>query len=305
MPVSKVSVIVVAFRSAETIDRCISSLPEDAEIIVVENVAESDNIGETALPPRVYRVRNEINTGFGRACNQGIEIASGDYALILNPDAWADSAEDVARLSNFMEQNADCVAVGGRLMLSNGKVQLSCARELTLWRVFLEQALLEKIAFGYWIDTAAVSQPVEVPQVTGACFMMKRINGDFLRFDDRFFLYCEDTELMKRLATHGNIYHEPNAVFHHELGASSIANRWFAVACYNRGKELYFEIHHGKLSSFLCFTFNRLGALLRLLIWTVATLATLGRFRKFIVNAAMFAKVLFAPLNIYREANKP
>ena len=301
----KLSVVIVAFNSRETIGKCVSSLPTDAEIFVIENRADSGNIDETSLPPGVRFLRNEKNLGFGRACNQGLDLATGDYALILNPDAWAASRDDADGLVDFLEKNADAVAVGGRLLLPNGTTQLSCARELTLGAVFLEQTLLEKLVFGYWIDTSKETAQIKVPQVTGACFAMKRINGQFLSFDDRFFLYCEDTELMKRLSKHGAIYHLPSAVFHHELGTSSNKNRWFAVACYNRGKELYFDIHHGKASSIICFLLNRAGALLRLLIWSVATLITLGTNRRFRENAATFAKVLFAPLDVYRTIDKP
>ena len=35
---------------------------------------------------------------------------------------------------------------------------------------------------------------------------------------------------------------------------------------YNRGKELYFAIHHGPFSQAACWILNRLGALLRLIV---------------------------------------
>ncbi|MEO7454571.1 MAG: glycosyltransferase family 2 protein [Fimbriimonadales bacterium] len=296
----KITIIVVAYRSRETIGKCVSSLPSDAEIIVVDNSSGSEKIEAASLPHGVTLLSNSTNVGFGRACNQGIELAKGEYTLVLNPDAWATAPQDALQLAEFLDENAEAIAVGGRLVLPSGSVQLSCARELTLGAVFLEQTLLEKLVRGYWIDTSSGTKPVKVPQVTGACFMMKRVNGEFLRFDDRFFLYCEDTELMKRLAEHGEIYHLPTAVFHHELGASSNKNRWFAVACYNRGKELYFEIHKGKDASLICLFLNRSGALLRLLIWSISTILTLGMLRRFREAAATFARVLFAPVDSYK-----
>lgn len=291
----KLSVIIVAYKSAATLGKCITSLPGNAEIIVVDNSPPTD-----ALPNVIY-IPMERNEGFGRACNVGLSRAGGDSVLILNPDAWADSPEDVGRLVAALD-NGNVVAVGGRLMLRNGTVQLSCAKRLTLWSVFLEQSLLEKVVRGYWIDTSHDKSPRKVPQVTGACFAMKRINGEFLRFDERFFLYCEDTELMARLSKHGDILHEPNAVFHHQLGASSEANRWWAVACYNRGKELYFQIHYGEAQVAFCFLLNRLGALLRLAIYTVATLITLGTVKRFRTGLSTFFKVLVAPIDPYKSA---
>ena len=294
----KLTVVIVAYRSEATIEACVASLPHDAEIIVVENPAAG-----SFLPPLATAkvVRMDRNEGFGRACNAGLQIAAGEVALILNPDARADNPADVQRLIDTVERD-DCIAVGGRLLLPSGKIQLSCARELTLGRVLLEQTLLEKLVYGYWIDTSAALEPLKVPQVTGACFVMRRVDGEFLRFDPRFFLYCEDTELMKRLGAQGSIVHDPKAVFHHALGASSEGNRWWAVACYNRGKELYFALHHGAIQSAICLILDRLGALLRLLIWTVAMLLTLGLLGRFRRLVATFVRVLFAPIDPYRSA---
>lgn len=291
----KVSVIVVAYKSAATLGKCLSSLPPDTEVIVV------DNSPPTVVPgDRIY-VPMERNEGFGRACNVGLRLAKGEVALILNPDAWARSPEDVNRIVDALEDKS-VIAAGGRLLLPNGAVQLSCARELSLWRVFLEQSLLEKLVKGYWIDTSNLREPMKVPQVTGACFAMKRVDGQFLAFDERFFLYCEDTELMKRLSLFGDILHVPSSVFHHELGASSQENRWWAVACYNRGKELYFAIHHGKLQAVLCLLINRSGAALRSVVYGLLTLLTLGLAPRFRLGLGMFLKVLSAPLDPYRNA---
>ena len=116
------------------------------------------------------------------------------------------------------------------------------------------------------------------------------------RFDERFFLYCEDTELCKRLRRHGRIVWVPSCVFKHDLGASS-QKKWEAVARYNRGKDLYFSIHHGRLASLVCFVLNRLGALGRMIVWGVASIVTLclvGTIRQKFVT---FLFVLFAPIH--------
>jgi GT2 family glycosyltransferase len=131
----------------------------------------------------------------------------------------------------------------------------------------------------------------EVEQVMGACLMVRRLE----RFDERFFLYCEDTELCRRLRRHGRIVWVPSSVFRHELGASS-QKRWLAVARYNRGKELYFSIHHGRFVSLVCFLLNRIGALLRVLVWGVASVGTLFLVKVVRERAGVFVRVLFAPI---------
>ena len=116
------------------------------------------------------------------------------------------------------------------------------------------------------------------------------------KFDEDFFLYCEDTELCLRLRNHGTIQWVKDAPFIHELGASSSLTRWTSVARYNRGKELYFRKHGSMTAMGACWLFNRGGAFLRLLVWGVPTLLTLGLAGRFRRQSALFARVLFAPL---------
>lgn len=131
--------------------------------------------------------------------------------------------------------------------------------------------------------------------------MLRRLDGRFPSFDERFFLYCEDTELCHRVRQSGKIVYVPAACFVHELGASSAGTRWESVSRYNRGKELYFAIHHGRALQTCAWLINRLGAALRLVMWAGATVVTLGRLRRPRMGAMTFAKVLFAPVAGPRE----
>lgn len=260
--------------------------------------------------PRAVLVRNALNRGFGAACNQGMDAASGEIVLFLNSDAVAMPGA-IDGLRRVMETMPDVVACGGRLEFPDGKLQESCCAALTLWAVLCEQTLLEKafpqseVWSPYWLSGRLLSRAVpylpaidaapeafDCMQVMGACLMVRPLE----RFDERFFLYCEDTELCRRLRKHGRIVWVPTCRFVHELGASS-ASRWEAVARYNRGKELYFLIHHGRWSALACWLLDRLGALLRLCVWTVVAAVTLFVWSSARHRVAMFLRVLFAPVS--------
>lgn len=293
----KLSVIVVTHNSENTISKCLKSLPSDFECIVIDN-ASSDKTSEIVRSfPNVELINYDKNIGFGAACNQGLLTAEGEFALLLNPDAWS-IENGVQKLLEFMETQPNCLAAGGRLEFDDGTIQESACSELTLSKVFLEQTFLEKL-FGspYWISSK-LKHAGKVAQVMGACIMLRRTKSDgnyFPSFDQRFFLYCEDTELCKRISELGEIWYVPEARFGHSLGTSSIGNRFQAVRYYNRGKELYFSLHHGELASVICWTLNRFGALLRLLpgILTLGVVPTLRQ--KF----ATFVRVLFGPIDPY------
>ncbi len=300
-----VSVIVVSYNCAEELRRCLSSLP-DCEIIVVDNASRDGSADMVAKEfPSANLIRNETNRGFGSANNQGLAIAKGEFALLLNPDAIA-SPGAVDTLVEFLRSHEQAVACGGSLWFPDGRLQESASNELTLWAVLCEQLYLEKIFkrsgffSPYWVSTRCKSA-CKVAQVMGACLMMRRIGDTFMLFDERFFLYCEDTELCKRISQKGEIWYVPQAHFVHALGASSKVDRWRSIAYYNRGKELFFRVHHNPVSSTACFLINRLGAFLRLLVWSIATVCTLGVVGKLRHRALLWARVLLAPKDPYTK----
>lgn len=299
---SRISIVVVSFNTKSQLRRCLSAVQSscagtDFEIIVVDNASKDGSPEMVASEfPDVRLIQNDSNRGFGRANNQGMDASDGDLVLILNSDAYA-IGPAIPRLAEVFADRT-VVAAGGKLLHPNGDLQESCANALTLWVVFCEQLFLERLfpkstfLSPYWMSSRLpTGGPVE--QVMGACVMVRPAE----RFDERFFLYCEDTDLCKRMRTRGKILYVPDAEFTHELGSSSSADRWRSVARYNHGKELYFQIHHGRFDAVLCWLFDRLGALLRFLVWGLATLFSLGFVARFRRRTALFFRVLFAPVN--------
>lgn len=295
MAASPVTVVVVSYNTREQLRRCLSCIEPEHEVVVVDN-ASSDGTCEMVEREfaHVRLIRNASNRGFGAANNQGMGAATRPLVLLLNSDAYAEPGA-IARLASSFEDTrwGPVVACGGRLLSTDGSLQNSSANQLTLWAVFCEQTLLEKlfphsrIFSPYW-NSHRLTETSPVEQVMGACLMLRPVE----RFDERFFLYCEDTELCRRLRRRGVILYVPEARFTHELGASSTGDRWRSIARYNRGKELYFAIHHGPLAMASCWLMNRLGALLRLLTWSA--LAPVSRPAR--QRAAMFLRVLMAPI---------
>jgi N-acetylglucosaminyl-diphospho-decaprenol L-rhamnosyltransferase len=265
-----VSVIIVSFNTIDKLRKCLTCLETEPEIevIVVDNASQDGSVEMVRSEfPNVICLALEENIGFGRANNRGMEIAKHEIILFLNSDAYAHPGAIKTLASAFTCQTT--VAAGGKLLNLDGTIQESCTKMLNLWHVFTEQFMIEPLLrmfrLGYWITWRAQRfRYASVPQVMGACLMIRKSADEW--FDERFFLYCEDTELCYRLNSHGDIVYVRDAEFTHELGASSTKDRWKSVSRYNAGKELFFQIHFGRFASLLCWILNRLGTILRILV---------------------------------------
>ena len=262
------SIIIVSFNTKDKLGKCLSCLDASQyEVIVVDNASADGSVEMVReMFPQVSLIASDTNLGFGRGNNVGLDRATGELILFLNSDAYVQDDAITKLETAFTDPSV--ATVGPKLLNLDGSLQESVAGRLTLWNVFLEQTYLDavarKLGGGYWrTKRMPMDRASEVDQVMGACLMMRKRYEQ--RFDERFFMYCEDTELCERLKLHGKILYVPMAEVVHELGSSSNANRWLAVARYNRGKELYFLIHRGWPASAMCWLLNRLGAFLRVL----------------------------------------
>lgn len=89
----KVSVVIVSYNGVELTRACIesvltNSIHPNLEVLVVDN-ASSDGSAEVLsrlTDPRVRIILNDENRGFAAANNQGLQLASGEYLVLLNND---------------------------------------------------------------------------------------------------------------------------------------------------------------------------------------------------------------------------
>ncbi len=281
------SIIIVNWNTREYLRACLRSLfthppQEPFEVWVVDNASSDGSVEMVRAEfPQVRLIANTQNLGYGRANNQALRLARGEFALILNSDTEA-LPHSLQALLDFMRGHPDASAAGGQLILPDGSIQPSCSERLTLWAVFCEQTLLAKLFprsrwFGWYNLTWWSYDSVrEIEQVVGACLLLRRQpDGSFPLFDDRYFMYAEDTELCHRIRTAGGrIYYLPEAKFRHYLGASSeqASIRAEMVKAYNRSRLLFFREVYGGWRVAVYRLLIAFGALLRLLLWCGAWL---------------------------------
>ncbi len=217
-----ISIVVVTFNKVEHTYECLESLLAHAdvpyELIVVDN-ASSDRTPELLDRLRnVTVLRNEANVGFGRACNQAAERAQGEHLLFLNNDAEL-APHCLSALLETVVADPRCGAVGGRLVLPDGRLQEAGS---ILW----DDGSAE--SYGRSLDPFAseFSYRREVDFCSGALLLVRR--GLFEKlggFDDRFApAYYEDADLCMGIRRLGyRVVYQPAATARHqEHGSSSV-----------------------------------------------------------------------------------
>ena len=247
-----VSVVVVTYNALPWVERCLESV-RAYETIVVDH-GSTDGTLELARErfPQA-RLLEQENKGLGGGSNAGMRIASGDYYLLLNSDAWAlDDAVD--KLIAFAEAHPEAAVVGPRLLNPDGSLQRSVRGFPTLWRLATEYFFLRKLAprsralnafYGARFDHDEVR---EADFLMGACLLVRRQAVDTVGlFDEDFFMFSEETDWCYRFRQAGwKVLFYPGAEFVHVGGATTRQNWGPMYREQLRGHLRFFDKHRGR-----------------------------------------------------------
>lgn len=229
-----ISVVIVSYNTRDILGSCLDSLFRNSEGVEME-VIVVDNDSRDGSPdmvrerfPSVRLIANSVNAGFAAANNQAYSLSSGRYVVLLNPDAYLRPGS-IANGIAFMDRNPLCGLCGGRIVSPEGKLEPSARRFpsamsklLTLsglsWR-YAGSPLLNRHEFGGF----AHDRPMDVDWVPGTFTIVRREMLEQIGFfDERFYLYYEETDLCLRAKKAGwKVCFIPDAEVTHIGGASS------------------------------------------------------------------------------------
>ncbi len=234
MATDKISVIVVTCNSLPSLGGCLAGLAGavaaiDHELLVVDNNSTEDPspVVRRHFPEARVQVLGK-NVGFAAACNRGARAAKGMFLLFLNPDVILDGGA-VNSLLAALKSYHKPGAVAGRMRYPDGGFQPTCRRFPTVGNiVFSRGSVLSRLFGGNTLYTLPdYEETMPVPAVAATVMLIRRSLFMLLKgFDERFFMYMEDTDLSKRLSTLGyvNLF-VPTAGAVHDWGRGSDAGR--------------------------------------------------------------------------------
>jgi N-acetylglucosaminyl-diphospho-decaprenol L-rhamnosyltransferase len=247
------TVVVVTYNTRALALDCLASLEECAagiahETFVVDNASTDGTPGAVAAAfPGVDLIARSHNGGFSVANNEALRRARGRYTLLLNSDTRLRPGALEAMI-DFLDAHPGTGMVGCRLVDGDGNVDASAGglpgfrMQIASWlgikrlvprsavrralRSRLLRRLADSVVGGYFVPATSGSEPVEVDFLSGACVLVRgKVWAAVGLFDERFFLYLEDVDLCRRVASAGwRLDYLPAATVVH-LGGRSFAAR--------------------------------------------------------------------------------
>jgi len=250
-----ISIVILNYKGKELTLNCLASIASadfnygdrilSREIILVDNNS-GDGVGEATIKlyPEIKFIQNPKNTGMGSGNNLGIRQAIGKYIVIMNPDTTA-SNEVFVKLYEYMELNDSVGVVGPKQYNSDGSEQDSCYR----WPNFLipiyRRTVIGKLAFAkkkvedLLMKNFDRNRICEVNWLLGS-FLFCR--AEALRkiglFDERYFLYLEDTDLCRSFWHYGfNVIYYPDVGITHNHDRATARVAWYKFLANKAARE--------------------------------------------------------------------
>lgn len=242
-----IAVVVVTYNSADDIEALIDSLRPDAatlglRLIVADNGSADRTADIVAAHTDVILVPTGGNRGYAGGINAAMRHAGdADSIMILNPDLRVGTGA-IRTLRDRLNSDPSLGIVVPRILDEDGGTSWSLRCEPNLVRaasdaLFGRRWLNRPAALSEYIrDQRQYESPRLVDWATGAAMLIRRETADQVgQWDERFFLYSEETDFFRRSRTAGwQTLYEPEASVTHRGGGSGVSNDLVALTVVNR-----------------------------------------------------------------------
>lgn len=245
----KLSIIIVNYNVTELLRNCLLSIQkylEDIhyEVIVIDNASTDSSWGDL-IPefPKVHFISSLVNEGFAKANNRAVQIAKGEYLLILNPDTEIESYY-IQEILDFADSKESFGCLGVRMHDVKGDFLPESKRSVPDMFNSFEKLFINfknNNSKSYYRNDIAEFENAEVEVVTGAfCLIKKEVYERIGGFDETYFMYGEDIDLCYTLLNNGykNYYYGKASILHHK-GESTVKD------------EVYLERFYGAMQIFI------------------------------------------------------
>ncbi len=254
-----VSVVIVSFNVRGFLESLINSLRRslegiESEIVVVDNSSDDDTVEFLKKNFQdVKLIENHLNLGFGKANNQGVEASSGEYLLLINPDAVV-GENTIREMLAFSKEHPDAGATSCKVLNADGTLQKTCRRGFpTPWVAFTKISGLSAVfprtrLFGrYNLTYLNPEEDHEVDAIGGSfMFIPRHVFEEVSGFDEDYFMYGEDIDLCYKIKRAGyKVYYTPSTSAIHFKGESTRRSNINQTYEFYRAMSVFVEKRYG------------------------------------------------------------
>ncbi len=237
MESTALSIIIVNWNTSIVTCNCLASIYEqvtidDYEIIVIDNASSDDSvISIKSNYPHVKLIVNNENRGFAAANNQGIEVARGQYILLLNSDTII-LKDAILKTLEFAGKHPQYAVVGCQVWEDENTIQKTCFRFHNPWNFFCVLTGLARLFPGSrWLGGDKMQEwdrksDREVDVVSGMFMLVRREVIQTIGYlDESFFIYAEEADWCYRMYQAGwrNYFWTGARIIHLDGGSKSSA----------------------------------------------------------------------------------
>jgi GT2 family glycosyltransferase len=297
----KISIIIVNYNVKYFLEQCLHSVLKalhqiEAEVFVVDNNSVDGSVEMLEKKfPSVRVIANRDNKGFSKANNQAIQLAKGEYILLLNPDTVVEE-DTFQKVIRFMDAHPDAGGLGVKMIDGSGKYLPESKRGLptpivAFYKIFgLAKLFPGSKTFGkYHLSFLDTNKIHEVDVLAGAFMLIRKSVLETIGLlDETFFMYGEDIDLSYRITQAGfKNYYFPNTCIIHYKGESTKKSSVNYVFVFYNAMIIFAKKHFSKKNASL-FSF-----IIRAAIYLRAGSAIAARFLKKILLPILDALFLF------------
>lgn len=238
----KLSIVILNFNTKNltlrAIDSCLS-LQKSINVFVVDNNSSDGSVEAFKKMQKQHKNLHVIalpkNIGFSAGNNVVLRIATSQYLMLLNSDAYIPEDQDLEDALAYLDKHQDVAILSPYVELEGGGIDPACHRGFpTPWNAVTYFSGLEKktksltglnrLFGGYhqtWKDMHTIH---DIDACTGAAMIVRKSAMDTVGLlDEQFFMYGEDLDWCYRFRQAGHrIVFFPSVKVIHDKHTSGI-----------------------------------------------------------------------------------
>jgi len=299
----RIDFLICNYNTGSLIEKCINSILNlnnkelDINIYVYDNNSFDESLDylQNINNKKIKILFDNLNLGYGKAINNLFNVSTADYIFILNPDTLIkfDSIQLIKLLS---KDDSNTKIFGFKIHTPGQEVQQHLVFEPGLFWLFI--SILRKgypvfldIFYNFYFNLVKLLKDKQDSTFLSGCALLmnrnifKSLNG----FNEKYFLYFEDTELLLNAKKQGIILIETDLIIEHNSSFSvKKSNNKIKTEIY-KSALIYFKSNFNSIKYFY-------GKILIVIASIICVCNPINIFSR--KNSKYFLELLKVPFNV-------